>query len=178
MKNITDHEYKHAQNVWECFNIGSIGEYTDLYLKSDVLLLCDVFENFRNLCLKNYNLDPAYYVTSPSLSWDAMLFYTRVELELINDLEIYQMLEKGIRGGLAQCTHRYAEANNIYLPQFDDSKPSTYLIYLDCNNLYGYAMTKKLPISDFKFMEHDDIANFNLFDIPDDADHGYIYFRS
>ncbi|CAH1643155.1 unnamed protein product [Spodoptera littoralis] len=173
-EHITDSEYEHAQTIWSCFNINSLGDYTDLYLKCDVLLLCDIFENFRNICLQHYNLDPAYYISSPGLSWDAMLLYTGIQLELIHDLEMYNMIEKGIRGGLAQCSHRYAKANNIYLPHFDDSKPSTYLVYLDCNNLYGHAMTRKLPISDFKFMTSQEIVSFRLFDIPDDAEYGYI----
>lgn len=173
-EHITDEEYEHAKNVWDKFKIKSLGEYTDLYLKTDVLSLCDIFENFRNTCLRYYKLDPAYYITAPSLSWDAMLLCTGVQLELISDLEIYEMIEKGIRGGLSQCSLRNAKANNKYLPNFDNSQPSTYLIYLDCNNLYGYAMTKKLPISNFRFLTAQEIDNLNVFDVPDDSHVGYI----
>lgn len=174
MENISDEEYNRAKMIWQSFDIHSLGEYTDLYIKCDVLLLCDVFENFRSLCLQFYNLDPVYYITSPSLSWDAMLMYTNVELELISDLEIYQFLEKGIRGGLAQCTHRHATANNKYLPDFDDTKPTQYLIYLDCNNLYGYAMTRKVPMSEFKLLSIDEVDQFNVMSISDDANYGYV----
>lgn len=174
MRHISEDEYKHACDVWKYFNISSLGAYTDLYLKCDVLILCDIFENFRKICLQHYRLDPVYYVSSPGLSWDAMLLYTGVKLQLIDDLEMYQMFEKGIRGGLAQCSLRYAKANNMYLPSFDDTKPSTYLIYLDCNNLYGYAMTKKLPISDFKFLSKEEIDKFNVFNVSDDNEYGYI----
>ena len=174
MEHITDDEYRHAQNIWQIFDIKTLGEYTDLYLKSDVLLLCDIFEKFRNTSLHFYKLDPAYYVTSPSLSWDAMLLYTGIELELINDPEMYQLLERGIRGGLSQCSLRHAKANNKYLPHFDDSKPSSYIVYLDCNNLYGYAMMKKFPISEFEFMPQSNINNFNVMDITDEDDYGYI----
>lgn len=156
-EHITDHEYAHAQAVWSEFKIKTLGEYTDLYLKCDVLLLCDIFEHFRNMSLKHYSLDPAYYVYAPNLSWDAMLLCTRIRLELINDLDMYQMLEKGIRGGLAQCSLRNAKANNKYCPNFDDLKPSSYLVYLDCNNLYGYAMRQKMPVSDFVFLCEDTI---------------------
>lgn len=174
MNDISDEEYNHAKTIWKYFNIHSLGEYTDLYLKCDVLLLCDIFEKFRMLCLIFYNLDCAYYITAPSLSWDAMLLYTGVQLELISDSEIYQMLEKGVRGGLAQCSYRHAVANNKYLPAFDDSRQSQYLIYLDCNNLYGHAMTKKMPLSEFRLMSMDEIKCFDVMSISDDADYGYI----
>lgn len=173
-EHIQDSDYKHALKVWNSFNIQTLGEYTDLYLKSDVLLLCDIFEKFRLTSLIYYKLDPAYYITSPSLSWDAMLFYTKVQLELINDIEMYQMLERGIRGGLAQCSLRHAKASNKYLPNYNKSKKSSYLIYLDCNNLYGYAMTKKYPISDFKFLSSREIMYFNVMNISDESDFGYI----
>lgn len=174
LEHITDNEYAHANTVWKIFKVNSLGEYTDLYLKCDVLLLCDIFEYFRNTSLLHYNLDPAYYVSAPSLSWDAMLLCTGVQLELINDLDIYQMLEKGIRGGLAQCSLRHARANNKYVPNFDDSKLSSFLIYLDCNNLYGYAMRQKMPISNFEFLPKNELENFNLLAIPDDGEYGYI----
>lgn len=173
-EHISDDEYNHAQYIWQTFNIKSLGEYTDLYLKTDVLLLSDVFEKFRQTCLHHYQLDPAYYITAPSLSWDAMLLYTGIKLELINDVEIYEFLEKGIRGGLAQCSLRYAKANNKYLPSYDASQRSTYLIYLDCNNLYGYAMTKKMPISEFRFLSIDEINTINVLSISDDSEYGYI----
>lgn len=173
-QHISDSEYRHAQRVWKQFNINDMGEYTDLYLKCDILLLTDIFENFRNMSLHYFKLDPAYYVTAPGFSWDAMLLYTDVRLELITDLEIYQMIEKGIRGGLAQCSLRHAEANNKYLPNFDHSKPSSYLIYLDCNNLYGFAMMKKMPISDFKFLSPEQTSNLNFETISDDSEYGYI----
>lgn len=174
LEHITDNDYKHAQNVWSAFDVSSLGEYTDLYLKTDVLLLCDVFEHFRNVSLQHYNLDPAYYVSAPSLSWDAMLLCTGVQLELLTDLDMYEMIEKGIRGGLAQCSLRNAKANNKYMPYFNDHELSSYLIYLDCNNLYGHAMRQKMPISDFKFLTKDELTYFNTLMIPDDGEYGYI----
>lgn len=173
-EHISESEYEHACTVWKCFNLKNLGQYTDLYLKTDVLLLCDIFEKFRQTSLYYYKLDPLYYVTSPSLSWDAMLFHTKVQLELIDNIEMYQMLEKGIRGGLAQCSLRHAVASNKYLPKFDNSKPPSYLIYLDCNNLYGYAMTKKYPISDFRFLSSQNVCSFDVMNVADDDDYGYI----
>lgn len=174
LENISDIDYARAQSVWKALNINSLGEYTDLYLKCDVLLLCDIFEKFRNTSLQNYNLDPAHYISAPSLSWDAMLLYTGVQLELISNIEIYEMIEKGIRGGLAQCSLRHAKANNIYVPNFNDDEVSSYLIYLDCNNLYGYALKKKLPISDFTLLRKDEIDAFDVQSVSDDGKYGYI----
>lgn len=173
-ESISDKDYKHALTVWDYFNIKNIGEYTDLYLKCDVLLLCDIFEKFRTMSLYYYGLDPCYYVSSPSLSWDAMLLYTKIELELISDLEIYQMIERGIRGGLVQCSLRYAKANNKYLNDYNDKEPDSFLAYLDCVNLYGYAMMQKLPTKNFRFLENDEIANVDISRLSNDSDTGYI----
>lgn len=137
--------------MWTTFNIKSLGEYTVLYLKIDVLLLCDLFEKFRESSLHYYRLDPVFYVSSPGLSWGAMLLYTGVKLDLISDVEMYQLIERGIRRGLAQCSLRYANTNNRYRSDYDCSKPSSYLVYLDCNNLYGYAMMQKHASIRFQF---------------------------
>ena len=112
---ITDEEYSHAQNVWNTFNLKTMGEYHDLYLKSDVLLLADVFENFRKTCLEYYRLDPCHYFTSLGLSWDAMLKMTEVNLELITDIDMYQFVEEGLRGGISYIANRYGKANNKYM---------------------------------------------------------------
>ena len=98
---ITDEEYQRACNVWKVFNIKNLGEYHDLYLKTDVLLLCDVFEKFIDVCLKDYGLDPCHYLSSPGLVWDAMLKMTGIKLEKIHDLDMYLFLEKGMRGGIS-----------------------------------------------------------------------------
>ena len=130
---ISNEDYAHAQKVWDVFHCNTFGEYHDLYLKKDVLLLADVFENFRNVCLTTYELDPTHYYTAPGLSWDAMLKHTQVQLELIDDIDMYQMVEKGIRGGISVITHKYAKANNPYVPGYDASKPSNYQMYFDAN---------------------------------------------
>ena len=136
-EDITDDDYQHALNVWSTFNCKTIRNYHDLYLKSDVLLLADVFENFRATCLHHYNLDPAHYYTSPGLAWDACLKETGQELLLLHDYDMLMMFEKGTRGGISHISKRYAEANNKYMDNYDSSKPTTYIQYLDANSLYG-----------------------------------------
>ena len=89
-----------------------MGEYHDLYLGSDVLLLTDVFENFRKICTQYYGLDQCYYFTSPGLSWHAMLKMTDIKLELITDIDMFQFIEKGMRGGICYIANRYGKANN------------------------------------------------------------------
>ena len=150
---VSDEEYAHAQNIWEEFRIKNLGEYHDLYLKSDVLLLADVFEEFRNICLENYSLDPAWYYTSPGLSWDALLKHSEVKLELLTDPDMLLMFEKGIRGGVSMILNRLGQANNKFMEEkFDSSRPSKFISYLDANNLYGWAMMKPLPVGDFEWM--------------------------
>ena len=119
-------------------------------MRSDTLLLADVFENFRNMCLSNYELDPAYFVSLPGLAWQACLKKTNVELELLTDYDMFLMIEEGIRGGICHAVHRYPKANNKYMRDYDKSKEPSYIQYLDANNLYGGAMSEKLPINGFK----------------------------
>ena len=162
--NITDKEYKHAQDIWEKFGINNLGEYHDLYLKTDVLLLADVFEEFRNICLENYNLDPAWYYTSPGLSWDALLKHSKVNLELLTDPDMLLMFEKGIRGEISMISNRHGRANNKYMKEkFDSSQPSKFVPYLDANNLYGWAMMKSLPVGDFHWMTNEELWNWMEF---------------
>ena len=150
---ISDEDYHHAHNVWNTFSCQTIPDYHDLYLKSDVLLLSDVFENFRKTCLKYYKLDPCHYYTAPGLAWDACLKLTKQELQLFTDYDMLMMFEKGIRGGMSHISKRYAEANNKYMKDFDKTKSSTFIQYLDANNLYGWAMSQKLPTHGFKWMD-------------------------
>ena len=166
---ITDKDYQHAQNVWNTFKLQSMGEYHDLYLKSDVLLLADVFENFRKICIQYYKLDPYHYFTSPGLSWDAMLKMTDIKLELMVDIDMYQFIEKGMRGGVSHIANRYGKANNKYMKEYDEKAPSKYIMYLDANNLYGWAMSQYLPTGGFKWLSPKQIGKINLGKYTDDS---------
>ncbi|XP_025265606.1 uncharacterized protein LOC112638322 [Camponotus floridanus] len=168
---VSESDYAHATRVWKRFSVETLGEYSDFYLKIDVLLLADVFENFRAACLESYGLDPAYYFMLPGYTWDAMLKYTGVRFELLTDIDM-MMLERGIRGGLSQCSNRYARANNKYMSAYDPSRPSIYLMYLDINNLYGWAMCQLLPYERFKWI--DDLESLDVMSVTEDSTVGYI----
>ena len=161
---ISESEYAHSQKVWETFGIENMGQYHDLYLKSDVLLLADIFQNFREINLTNSGLDPAHYVSSPGLSWDAMQKMTNVKLDLISDVDMQNLNEKGMRGGISTITHRYAQANNKYMKNYDPEKKSSYILYLDANNLYGWAMSQKLPTGDFRWIPSPEYINLDSYD--------------
>ena len=152
---ISDEDYHHATKVWNTFDCQTLQDYHDPYLKTDVLLLADVFENFRKTCLKHYKLDPCHYYTAPGLAWDACLKETKQNLQLLKDYDMLMMFEQGIRGGISHISRRYACANNKYMKNFDESKPSTFIQYLDANNLYGWAMSQKLPTGGFKWIDVD-----------------------
>ena len=134
-------------------------DYHDLYVQKDTLLIADVFENFRKACVKTYELDPAHFISLPGLAWQACLKKTGVELELLADYDMLLMIEEGIRGGICHAVHRYAKTNNEYMKNYDKSKQSSYIQYLDANNLYGAAMSEKLPINGFKWVN--DISEIN-----------------
>ncbi|XP_065664717.1 uncharacterized protein LOC136086350 [Hydra vulgaris] len=159
-EDISDDDYSHAQNVWNEFHCKTFTDYRDLYNVSDVLLLADVFENFRDVCMKNYKLDPAWYYTSPGLAWDAALKKTIVKLELLSDYDMILMIKKGIRGGISMILNRLGTSNNKYMDNYDQTEPSTYIQYLDANNLYGWAMSKPLPTHGFKWMDEDELKNW------------------
>ena len=131
-----------------------------------------MFENFREICQNNYELDPAWYLTSPGLSWDAMLKVSGIELELLVDPDMLMMFEKGTRGGVSMISNRYSKANNKYMESFDETKPSSYIAYLDANNLYGWAMSEKMPYKDFKWVE--DVQAIPLEEMLSDGDLGYV----
>ena len=137
LEDISDEGYAHAQKVWDVFETKNLGEYYDLFVQSDTLLLEDVFEKFRNKCLKIYELDPVFFVSTPGLAWQAWLKKTEVKLELLIDYDMLLMIEKGIRGGICQATNRYAKANNKYMKNYNKNIESSYIKNLDANSLYG-----------------------------------------
>ena len=162
---ISDEDFEHAQKVWREFQLKNMGDFHDLYLKTDVLLLADVMENFRKLCEKHYELDPAHFFTIPGMAWDAMLKITGIELELLKDgqIEMLLMIEKGIRGGISNAFKRYAKANNKFMKNFDPELKSSFIVYLDANNLYGWAMSKPLPVGGFEWMSEKELENWEEF---------------
>ena len=173
-QHISDEDYKHAQNVWNTFSLKNMGEYHDLYLKSDVLLLADVFENFRKTCLEYYKLDPCHYFTSPGLSWDAMLKMTNIKLELMTDIDMFQFIEKGLRGGISYIANRYGKANNKYMKEYNEKAPSKYIMYLDANNIYGWAMSQYLPTGGVRWMTQKQIDKIDLAKYKEDSEKGLI----
>ena len=137
MENIDDIDYRHGNNVFKRFKLKNLGEYHDLYVQSDTLLLADVFENFRNTCLEVYGLDPAHFLSLPGLAWKACLKKTSIKLELLTDYDMLLMVEEGIRGGICHSINRHAKANNKYMKNYNKNEESSYIQYLDANNLYG-----------------------------------------
>ena len=129
LEDITDKDYAHAQKVWEVFEIKDRGEYHDLYVQCDTLLLADVFENFRDKCIEIYKLDPAHFLSAPGLAWQAYLKKTWVKLELLTDIDMLLMVEEGIRGRTCQAVYRYAKANKKYIKNYDKSIKPSYIEY-------------------------------------------------
>ena len=131
----------------------NMGDFHNHYSKKDVLLLADVFEKIIDTCLKFYKLDPCHYYSSLRLSWDAKLEITGVKLEKISDIDMYVFIQKGLRRGISYIAKRYSEANNKYMKNYDPTKPSKYISYLDMNNLYGWAMSGYLLYDGFKWLK-------------------------
>ena len=161
LENITDKDYTHAQKVVEVFGIKNRGEYHDLYVQCDTLLLADMFENFRDKCIKIYQFDPAHFVSAPGLAWQACLKETEINLELLADINMLLMVEEGIRGRMCQAIYRYAKTNNKFKKNYDKNIKSSYLNYLDINNLYGWAMSEKFSVIGFKWIIEKSLSKCN-----------------
>jgi hypothetical protein len=173
-EHISNEDYIHAKKIWSLFDIKNMGEYHDLYLLCDVVLLADCFENYRNMGLEYFGLDPANYLTAPSFFHSCMLKMTEVKIELLQDIDMYLFLEDGIRGGLSLISNRYGCANNKYMSNYDCTQPSKFIMNYDFNNLYGLEMKQYLPISDYKWLENNEIEKFDIEKTTDDSDKGYI----
>ena len=173
MENIDDIDYRHGNNVFKRFKLNNLGEYHDLYTQSDTLLFADVFENFRNMCLKVYELDPAHFLSLPGLAWQACLKKTNIKLELLTDYDMLLTVEEGIRGRVCHSIHRHAKANNKYMKNYDENEESSYIQYLDVNNLYGWAICQKLPVNGFKWVNNEINEEF-IKNYDENSDKGYI----
>ena len=175
LEELTDNEWEYIQQLIKDLNITTFEEYHDFYLNIDVNGLADVFENFRKTSINTYKLDPCHYVGTPSFGWDAMLLKTKIELELINDCDMYQFFERGIRGGQSVIFKKYAKANNKYLSDYNPNEKTSYISYLDANNLYGVSMSCKLPYKDFEWVNGNDISINDIMNYNEDTDNiGYV----
>ena len=153
MEDTTDAEFVHAKRVFKDFEIENLGEYHDFYVQSTTLMLADVFENFRNMSLKIYELDPAKFLSAPGSAWEAAFKKTEVKLDRLTDIDVLVMVDKGIRGGICHCIYQYATSNSKYVKDYDKNKNSPYIQYWDVNNSYGWAMTQKLPVNNFEWIK-------------------------
>ena len=170
---ISDQEYEHAKTVWNIFECETLQDFHDVYVKSDVLILADIFEALFKLSLKDYGLDPKRYLTLPSYSWDAMLRETSVNIELLCDPAAVLMIESAIRGGVSVITNRYARSNNPFVPDYDVTQPTSYVSYFDCTNLYGTSMIEQLPLCDFRFLDNDEIRSFDVMSLDPQGNTGF-----
>ena len=152
MSSISSNDYQHTQKVWKEFRIHNLGDYHDLYLRTNVVLLAKVYEAFGETCLEHYKLDPSHFYTSPGLAWKACLKHTGIRLKLLTDPDMLLMFE--LRGGITQAVRKYAAANNPYIgDKFDSNEDTTHLQYLDANKLYGWAMSQPLPTGGFRWVD-------------------------
>jgi len=178
-EHVSPEEYQNAKEIWDTFQIKNLHEFTMLYNKLDVLLFTDIMENFRDISLKIYKLDPAWYLTTPGFSWGALLKYTRQKLELLTDYNMCLFVEQGIRGGFCQCSKRYAKVNNKYMgDKYDATKENVYIEYLDANNLYGLAMRESLPYNGFKWSKYEKLNPkstwMDVMNVSNNSPKGYI----
>ena len=155
MEDITDADHRHAKRVFnevafKILNNKNLGNYYDLYVQSDTLLLADVFENVRNMSIEVYQLDLAHFSSAPGLAWQACLKKTAVKIEMLTNPDMLLMVEKGIRGRMSHATHRGAKANNKYMKNYNKDEKESFLQYNDANNLYGFVMSEPLPVDGFE----------------------------
>ena len=172
-EDISAADYAHAKNVWNKFNCANIGDYHDLYLKTDVMLLADVWDSFTKTCFEQYKLDPGHYVSAPHLTWDAMLLYTDAKIGLLSDPEMFSFYNDNIRGGICYIAKRHALANHPDLPGYDPNSPIVLLPDIDANNLYGAAMMVSMPIGEFQWLTPIEIAQIDWCAQSDDQDYGF-----
>ena len=172
---ISDQDYEHACTVYEAFKCKTFSDYLELYQNCDVILLAEVFTHFRRTAMNYYSLDPVHFVTSADLTWVAGLKLTKIELQLFNDINDYIWLESQMRGGICFLGKRYVVANDPYISDtYNSEKENSYIIGLDANNLYGFAMIQPLPYKNFRWLTQSEIENFNILETTPNSPVGYI----
>ena len=174
LEDVTDKDYVPAQKLFKELKLKNLGDYHDLYVQSDTLLLADVFGNFRNKCIEIYELDLAHFLSAPGLAQQACLKKTGIKLELLTNNDMLMMVEKGLRGRICRTIHRYSKANNKYMKNFNKNIELSYLMYLDANDLYGSAMFQKLAVNGFKWKRN--VSKFNkefIKSYDEDSNKGY-----
>ena len=171
---ISNAQYEHAQQVWETMMCKSMEDYIRVYLETDVLLLADCFEDFRKTTMKNFHLDPCKFLSTPHVAFNAMLKMTRIQIQLLPQIDMVNFIKSGIRGGVASIMHRYAEANLPGEPGYNPEKPRAEILYLDVCNLYGYALSRPLPVGEFRWMNQQEVDKFDLSNIPHNSRMGFI----
>jgi hypothetical protein len=175
-QDIEDDDYKHALKVWKSLKIKTMGEYHDMYLATDVLILCDAFEAFRETVIEHFQLDPCHYVSLPGLGYDIALKKTQVKLDVISDYDMYLMIEcSGIRGGVSMIGHRHSKANNKYMKDYNPKEESKYITYLDANALYAWSMTQHLPTTNYRWEKPEKFDATSIMMLGDKDDKGYIF---
>lgn len=171
---ISEESYHHALKVWQLFKCETLKDYMEIYEKTDVLLLVDIFESFRTTMIREYALDPAHYLSLPQMSLDCFLKTSGCTLSLLTEVDMYLFFLGAIRGGISQISRRHAQANNPYLPDFDPSKKTSYIMYFDMTNLYGHCMRQCLPVGEFSWMDESQLDLQSILSIKQDSDYGCI----
>lgn len=156
-KTIDQQTYDRLNGIWNHFECENLGDFHDIYLKVDVLLLTAIFQNFRATSLKQFGLDPCHYFSTPGLTWDAALKFTGMKLDLLTDIDMILMIENAIRGGISCVMSRYAKANNEFTEEYNSEEPTSFIAYLDVNNLYGYALSDILPCRNFAWVPQNEV---------------------
>ena len=156
-------DYAHAKHVFANFQCESLKDYMQLYLLSDICLLADVFQMFRNNSLNENQLDSAYFVSAPQLAWNALLKHIDRPIPLITDPSMYRIIQPNIQGGICHVSVRYARANNKLMGSlYDTTQPTSYIMEVDANNLNGWAMSHEMPDGDFEWVSQDECREMEL----------------
>lgn len=177
---ISKKDYKYAKSIFNSLPKKTLGDYCSYYLTCDCLLLRDVFQSFRHSCFERWGIDPAFFITTASLSYNIMLDYTKEKLHLMTDLNMINLIKNNIRGGISNASLRYSESNNEYLEGgYDREKgEKIYNMYMDCNALYSYTISNfRLPHSNFEWCSQNEIDELsqNFMSIGEEDDTGYVF---